>query len=60
MNKAKSNNSYFDESLCIFCQKVCEKKLVSSENGKKSIRELSQLKKDVVFNRLNLLPKNGK
>ena len=44
-----------DLSKCIICQKTTEEKTASTENGRKSMRNAADLRRDEVYNRLQCL-----
>ena len=56
-----SYNTVFNKDLCIICQKrKIDSVPINSDDGMRSIKKMSLLKKDEVFLRLNLLSPNGK
>lgn len=52
---SETNKIYIDNNLCIICQKKSSVKLTSTNNGCEKIRLTANIKKDVVFERLQFL-----
>ena len=54
-----TNDSPFDASKCIICQDHTDDKTVSTDNGRKRIREASDIRCDNVSKRLKVIEGDG-
>ena len=59
MTLSVSKDTSFDPTKCIICQRTSDEKVLSNPNGRKRIREASEVRNDVISERLKQIKDDG-